>query len=320
MRTPAPLLLLLHLLALVSADSPPTSDPPCTATSPLTHSFVDLRPLTILHSGSPSGPDNTPTHLIPNPDWAARGWDYPANFTVNICGAEGEGDKDKEGEVKDPQLDVGAFYTVNGTSYSLGRVNDKPMFRGRKLVLTYTDGSPCTSSSPSDTDSAASGLAFGSPRRKSTTISFQCDNSLLVRAAVSFVGTPDECAYFFEVRTSAACPGVKREEGVGVGALFGGIAGVFAVVYFIGGCMYQRTVMHARGWRQLPNYGLWSGIGGWIYSTTNGLLRGVLRCIPCLKVPRRQTGGFGRRDARGTGYEDENRVLDALDEEWEGGY
>jgi hypothetical protein len=35
-------------------------------------------------------------------------------------------------------------------------------------------------------------------------------------------------------------------------------------VYLVGGLFYQRTVMHARGWRQLPNYSLWAGIGGFI--------------------------------------------------------
>ena len=32
--------------------------------------------------------------------------------------------------------------------------------------------------------------------------------------------------------------------------------------------MYQRTVMHARGWKQLPNYGLWSGIANWLWVRT----------------------------------------------------
>lgn len=35
-------------------------------------------------------------------------------------------------------------------------------------------------------------------------------------------------------------------------------------VYLLGGCAYQRTVMHQRGWRQLPNYGMWAGIGSFV--------------------------------------------------------
>jgi hypothetical protein len=39
---------------------------------------------------------------------------------------------------------------------------------------------------------------------------------------------------------------------------------IACLVYLIGGCVYQRTVMHARGWRQLPNYSMWAGIGSFI--------------------------------------------------------
>jgi cation-dependent mannose-6-phosphate receptor len=36
------------------------------------------------------------------------------------------------------------------------------------------------------------------------------------------------------------------------------------LAYMVGGCVYQRTVMHQRGWRQLPNYGVWAGIAGFV--------------------------------------------------------
>lgn len=41
--------------------------------------------------------------------------------------------------------------------------------------------------------------------------------------------------------------------------------GVFAVVYLVGGIVYQRTVMHARGWRQIPHYHAWSAALGFIW-------------------------------------------------------
>ena len=40
--------------------------------------------------------------------------------------------------------------------------------------------------------------------------------------------------------------------------LFSALIAVAA--YFIGGCAYQRHVMHQRGWKQCPNYVLWSGM------------------------------------------------------------
>jgi len=81
--------------------------------------------------------------------------------------------------------------------------------------------------------------------------------------AISFVASPDSCTYIFEARTPAACGGVEiAQQSVGPAGVFGVIALIAVLVYLVGGCFYQRTVMHQRGWRQLPNYGLWAGIAG----------------------------------------------------------
>lgn len=50
------------------------------------------------------------------------------------------------------------------------------------------------------------------------------------------------------------------EQTLSPGGVFGVIALIAVLVYFVGGCVYQRTVMHQRGWRQLPNYAMWAGI------------------------------------------------------------
>lgn len=86
-----------------------------------------------------------------------------------------------------------------------------PFFRGRKLVLNYTDGSPCPDEN----------------RTKSTLMSFLCDHDALAsEPAMSFVGTMDSCSYFFEIRTSAACGGMSPgPDGDGIGP-----AGVFGVM------------------------------------------------------------------------------------------
>jgi cation-dependent mannose-6-phosphate receptor len=39
--------------------------------------------------------------------------------------------------------------------------------------------------------------------------------------------------------------------------------------------MYQRSVAHARGWRQLPNYSLWAGIASFIQVSLKDLISGV---------------------------------------------
>lgn len=106
-----------------------------------------------------------------------------------------------------------------------------------------------------------------STRRKSATISFLCDRDPDTPTAASFVGTdPDECAYFFEVRSQHACAGVEPHKpgSVGPGSVFAIILLIAILVYVVGGVFYQRTVAHARGWRQLPNYSLWAGIWNFI--------------------------------------------------------
>lgn len=169
--------------------------------------------------------------------------------------------------------------------------------RGRKLVLQYTGGSPCgdhKSSAKDDdydddddydyrkrgTKQYSEGLSTSthvheietikksdsSPktRQKSATISFLCDRDPGTTTAVSFVGVdPDECSYFFEARSAYACAHAEPHKpgSVGPGSVFGLILVIAVLVYVLGGVFYNRTVAHARGWRQLPNYSLWAGIG-----------------------------------------------------------
>ncbi|KAL9599347.1 MAG: hypothetical protein Q9219_003880 [cf. Caloplaca sp. 3 TL-2023] len=167
-------------------------------------------------------------------------------------------------------------------------------------------------------------------RRKSTLISLACDQNLPTgKAHVTFVGTsPDQCAYFFRAKTMAACGGVKEPPtGLGAGGVFGVMHQfykltvrpcsliIFLAVYLIGGIVYQRTVMHQRGWRQLPNYTVWASVGS--------LLRDIFVILTssCSRLlPRRQ--GYNQlptsgRGGRGSRADDENRLIDQLDEDWD---
>lgn len=164
--------------------------------------------------------------------------------------------------------------------------------RGRKLVLQYINGSPCGKKTKSkqvkrldykkdddkielppsrsdddedeDEDEDDEDDSDSTLRRKSTTISFLCDRDPgASQASISFVGTdPDECSYFFEARSSHACAHAEPHKpgSVGPGSIFGLILVIAVLVYAIGGVCYNRTVSHARGWRQLPNYSLWAGL------------------------------------------------------------
>jgi len=179
--------------------------------------------------------------------------------------------------------------------------NSTPIFRGRKLILNYTGGSLCPSAPKSarvepvslasrailnDGDDDDSGAVKPSERRKATVISLLCESDPLAKTSISFVAAVDACTYFFEGRSPHACGGVHQEsQTLGPGGVFSVIAIIAVLVYFAGGCVYQRTVMHQRGWRQLPNYTMWAGIGAFFAV-----------CIVFF-IPRR----LGRRVRRGRG-------------------
>lgn len=116
---------------------------------------------------------------------------------------------------------ISAFYvTQEGKQYSIGSVSTSPYFRGRKLVLEYVGGSPCPA--PADTDedkdekekrkgkTSSKNKKKESGYRKSTIMSHLCDHDA-IRPVISFVGQVNHCGYFFEVRSSAACPTVGTQ-------------------------------------------------------------------------------------------------------------
>jgi cation-dependent mannose-6-phosphate receptor len=166
--------------------------------------------------------------------------------------------------------------------------NTEPVFRGRKLILNYTGGSLCPSSSPKskrqpialphtpraiigdepdedmyaeEDDDEKKKPSEKNARRKTTVLSLMCDSDPLAKTSVSFVAAVDDCSYFFEGRSPYACGGIHQaKQTLGPGGVFSVIIIITVLVYFVGGCVYQRTVMHQRGWRQLPNYAMWAGI------------------------------------------------------------
>jgi cation-dependent mannose-6-phosphate receptor len=292
MHLPLSLLALVSLLLTPSrvsaaADLPKSTNKPCTLHSPSTGSFYDLRPLQVLPSTAKDAR---------NDSWHAKGYDYGANFTLNICGPVVEHLEDVNDVSERSWRNVSAFYTTaKNEVYSIGQQSADPIFRGKKLVLNYTSGSLCPeldengrprfatrkildgdedddelppSGKPSK-GKAPSPKPLASTRRKSTLLSFQCDRDpqLTDHPQISFIGSPDHCTYFFEVRSRYACGGAisSGESGsLGPGGVFGVILAITVLVYLIGGCVYQRSVMHQRGWRQCPNYGVWAGLFGFI--------------------------------------------------------
>ncbi|KAJ5279013.1 Vacuolar sorting receptor (Mrl1) [Penicillium angulare] len=302
---------------------------PCVAHSPASGLYYDLNPISLsppeMKNGKKISPDDR------DESWTAKGHDYPANFTLNVCAPVMENFTTVEGVPSSRWSNISAFYEQHGKIYSMGEQASEPFFRGRKLVLNYTNGSPCTD----DYNGAGSNASI---RTKSTLMSFLCDRDAPQnQATVSFVGTMDSCSYYFEVRSSAACGGIAVDPnsgGMGPAGVFGVIMLIAVAVYLVGGCAYQRTVMHQRGWRQCPNFSLWAGMFDFVKDMFIIVFSSLGNCLRLRGSPSREgytragsdsRGGFigaigGRRGGGSGGRGDvdaENRLIDQLDEEWD---
>lgn len=111
--SPATLFLVVLASAVDDEKLPPLN--PCTARSIGTGSFYDLSSLSIQRSVDEKNVKDAQS-------WHARGYDYPANFTLNICRPVVERLDDVEGIERSLREKISAFYTLEGKTYSIGSV------------------------------------------------------------------------------------------------------------------------------------------------------------------------------------------------------
>lgn len=185
---------------------------PCTIVNPLNHQFIDLSSLSTSDEG----------HPLP---WIAK--DNGRNYTLGICSYPSKNTHDFSDL---NATTVGGFYSDNSTFVSIGEFSTVPKFKGKKLVLTYENGSYCDKLIDSST---------GERLRKSSIITFTCDRDMLAKASVQFVAEANDCTYFFEVRSHHACPTAPQANNFAVVWIFLLIVFTALGVYFSGGLLYK---------------------------------------------------------------------------------
>lgn len=98
---------------------------PCTAHSTTSGSFFDLNGISLKlpeEGKKASKKDRTDS-------WHAKGYDYGANFTLNICAPVLEDVKDVVGVDSGLWKNVSAYYEMGGKTYSIGCVVNDGMRR-----------------------------------------------------------------------------------------------------------------------------------------------------------------------------------------------
>lgn len=114
------LLLLSSILGLSSAtsDSGPDDQTPCVARSSTSGLYYDLNALSL---APPKLKDGKQVYQSDrNESWHAKGYDYPANFTINICAPVIEDVQEVVGVESSRWQNVSAYYEQEGRIYSLG--------------------------------------------------------------------------------------------------------------------------------------------------------------------------------------------------------
>lgn len=117
---PYSLFLLSSILGLASASdsSHLKDDAPCVARSPTTGLYFDLNAISISPPDLKNG--HKPLKDARNESWFARGHDYPANFTINICAPVIENVTGVVGVEASRWKNVSAYYERDNKVYSIG--------------------------------------------------------------------------------------------------------------------------------------------------------------------------------------------------------
>lgn len=114
------LLLASSPLVRAGSDTPksPKVSKPCTVQSPTSGLYFDLNAISL---SPPQMKDGRKVHKDDRDEsWRAKGHDYPANFTINICAPVIEDVKDVVGVEKSRWRNISAYYEQSGKIYSLG--------------------------------------------------------------------------------------------------------------------------------------------------------------------------------------------------------
>ncbi|KAL2313351.1 Cation dependent mannose-6-phosphate cargo receptor [Schizosaccharomyces pombe] len=201
-------------------------------------------------------------------DYSVNGYDFGTNFSINLCHpvVSNLTNYTVEGDVSSEDS-IGGFFTVEDDDlYSIGQAAYKPYFRGKKLIMQLDNGSLCPKSNHI---------------RMSTLISFTCNRDpYTAPSVITYVGNLNDCAFFFEWKTIHACPTVKKDSTLNPVSVFLLFCAIAFLAYFVGGFVYQRVVLNARGLRQIPNYEMWRSLFGFISDILIILYSSILSILP----------------------------------------
>ncbi|KFW71548.1 Cation-dependent mannose-6-phosphate receptor [Pygoscelis adeliae] len=151
----------------------------------------------------------------------------------------------------------------NGRTTVIGRINETQVFNGSDWIMLIYKG----------------GDSYGrhcSGEKRRAVIMISCKRG--VTAVSDTREKEQECFYLFEMDSSVACP--AEDSHLSVGSILLITFASLIAVYIIGGFLYQRLVVGAKGMEQFPHFAFWQDLGNLVADGCDFVCRSKPRNAP----------------------------------------
>ncbi|XP_064904495.1 cation-dependent mannose-6-phosphate receptor [Columba livia] len=156
----------------------------------------------------------------------------------------------------------------NGKTTVIGRINETQVFNGSDWIMLIYKG----------------GDSYGShcsSEKRRAVIMISCKQGVTA-SSFSIVSEEREkeqdCFYLFEMDSSVACP--AEDSHLSVGSILLITFASLIAVYIIGGFLYQRLVVGAKGMEQFPHFAFWQDLGNLVADGCDFVCRSKPRNAP----------------------------------------
>ncbi|NXX46666.1 MPRD protein, partial [Tricholaema leucomelas] len=156
----------------------------------------------------------------------------------------------------------------NGKTTVIGRINETQVFNGSDWIMLIYKG----------------GDSYGrhcSGEKRRAVIMISCKRGVTA-SSFSIISEEREkeqdCFYLFEMDSNVACP--AEDSRLSVGSILLIIFTSLIAVYIIGGFLYQRLVVGAKGMEQFPHFAFWQDLGNLVADGCDFICRSKPRNAP----------------------------------------
>ncbi|KAJ1651624.1 Cation-independent mannose-6-phosphate receptor CI-MPR [Dispira simplex] len=238
----------------------------CTFKDPKTEKYYNLRSL----------------RKTSGDDWEVEAHQTGYTFKLNVCHPL-VGDKSK---IKSPERVAAVAYRETD-AWSLGLASHNLVPQGDRLLLEYRDGDKCGDNS----------------MYRTTLISLVCDTKVRDLGRPEYIGNGNQCSYFFEWRTPAACATSEPVAG-SAGGSFLVMVFIFVAMYLFVGVVYNRITHKARGMEQIPHYPMWRNAFEFVKDMT------LIIAVTVVDFFKRRSSGSSNRQYHQVGESDATTLID----------